>query len=70
MSKKQMRSRIKLGIDDTDLTFIGRVLLFAKVTHEELMTDPDVCEANRDRHREHAKMAQKAYDLMRAAVVK
>lgn len=61
---------MRLEINETDLKFIKHVLLLAKCTHESLMTDPDVCETNRERHREHAKMAQTAYDLMRSAVVK
>ena len=61
---------MKLEIDDTDLTFIERVLLCAKVTYESLMMDPDVCETNRNRHRENAKLAQTAYNLMMASEVK
>lgn len=58
---------MKLEIDDTDYLFVGRVLLTAKSTHERLMTDPNICEINRNRHREHAKMAQTAYDLLKKA---
>ena len=61
---------MRLEINETDLKFIKHVLLLAKCTHESLMTDPDVCEANRERHREHAKMAQKAYDILNSAEAK
>lgn len=58
---------MKLEIDDIDYSFVSSVLLTAKLTHERLMTNPNVCEINRNRHREHAMMAQTAYDLLKKA---
>ena len=55
---------MKLEIDETDFNFVTQILCRAKVTHESLMTDPNLCQTNRDRHRENAKMAQTAHDLM------
>lgn len=53
-----------LEIDETDFQFVTQILYRAKVTHESLMTDPNLCQANHDRHRENAKMAKTAYNLM------
>ena len=55
---------MKLEIDEIDFNFVTQILSRAKVTHESLMTDPNLCQTNRDRHRENAKMAQTARDLM------
>ena len=55
---------MKLEIDETDFQFVTRILCRAKLTHEQLMASPDLCQVVRDRQREYAKMAQTAYDLM------
>lgn len=61
---------MKLEIDETDFQFVTQILCRAKATHESLMTDPNHCQVVRDRHRENAKMAQTAFDLMYEAMKK
>ncbi len=51
-------------LDKTDFNLVTTCLLRAAYTHETLMTDSNVCQENRDRHREYAKMARAAWDLM------
>ena len=53
-----------LEIDEIDYDFVRQVLMRAKGTHESLMVSPDLCQIVRDRHRENAKMAQTAFDMM------
>ena len=48
-----------------DKDYIAKVLIAAKATWQMRMTDPHVCEANRERAREHAKMADKGLELLR-----
>lgn len=55
---------MRLEIDETDFRFVTQILCRAKSTHESLMVDPNLCQIVRDRHRENAKMAQTAFDLM------
>ena len=58
---------MKIEIDDTDLRYINSVLNYAEGEWEGKMTNADVCEANRERAREYAKMARKAKELLKAA---
>ncbi len=53
-----------IELDKTDFELVTLCLLRAAYTHESLMTDPNVCQVNRDRHREYAKMARGVWDLM------
>jgi len=61
---------MKLEIEETDFKFIYQVLCRAKLVHELLMTSPDLPEIVRNRHRENAKMANTACDLMTEAISK
>ena len=59
---------MKIEIDETDFRYINSVLICAKVEWEIKMTNTGVCEANRERAREHAKMARRASELLKAAI--
>ena len=54
-------------IDEVDFGFITYILYRAQFVFEELGHSHDVCQANRDRFREDAKMAQQAREMMYAA---
>lgn len=49
-----------ITLDDTDQEFVADTLNRAIATHTMRMTDPRVCEANRDKARELAKITRKA----------
>lgn len=53
-----------LEIDETDFQFVTQILCRARVTYESMMTDPNISQTARNRHRENAKIAETARDLM------
>lgn len=58
---------MKLEIDEVDFEFVTQMLCRAEICHKSLMTDPNLCQTVRDRHRESAKMARQARWMMYAA---
>lgn len=58
---------MKLDIDEVDFDFIVAILCRAEIFFKEQGCSPDVCEVNRDRHRENAKMARQAQQMMWSA---
>lgn len=58
---------MKLDIDEDDFDFIVDILYRAEIFFKEQECSPDVCEVNRDRHRENAKMARQAQQMMWSA---
>ena len=58
---------MKLEIDEVDFSFITNILCRAKIVFASLGCSHDICEVNRDRYREDAKMAQQARNMMYAA---
>lgn len=55
---------MKLEIDEVDFGFITKILCRASLVFEQLGSSHDLCEANRDRCREDAKMAKQARQMM------
>lgn len=53
-----------IELDNIDREYIKDVLIKCQAILKMRMTDPDVCEKNRDRSREYAKMTQKAIDIL------
>ena len=53
-----------IKLDDIDREYIKDVLIKCQAILKMRMTNPDVCEKNRDRSREYAKMTQKAIDIL------
>lgn len=53
-----------LEIDEVDFSFITNILCRAKIVFASLGCSHDICEVNRDRYREDAKMAQQARNMM------
>ena len=53
-----------MTLDDIDRDFIKDILIKCQAILKLRMTDADVCEKNRDRSREYAKMTQKAIDIL------
>ena len=47
-------------LDQTDVAYLQDILIKAAATWQMQMTDPNLCEVNRDLAREKAKMADKA----------
>lgn len=58
---------MKIDIDEDDFDFIVAILYRAEIFFKEQECSPDVCEVNRDRHRENAKMARQAQQMMWSA---
>lgn len=54
-----------ITLDDTDQEFVADTLNRAISIHEMRMTDPSVCEANRDRAYDLAKITRKALDIVK-----
>ena len=53
-----------IKLDEIDRDFIKDILIKCQAILKLRMTDPDVCEKNRERSREYAKMTQKAIDIL------
>lgn len=51
-------------LDDTDQVFLKDILIKAKATFDLMMTDADVCEANRRKVREYSKMTTQAIRIL------
>ena len=58
-NKKQMNN-----LDEIDRDFIKDVLIKCQTILKLRMTDPHICQSNRDRSREYSKMTQKAIDIL------
>lgn len=58
---------MKLEIDEVDFSFITNILCRAKLVFASLGCSHDICEVNRNRYREDAKMARQARDMLHAA---
>lgn len=58
---------MRLEIDEVGIGFITNILCRARMVFESLGCDHNVCEANRDRYREDAKMAEQARKMLYAA---
>lgn len=54
-----------ITLDDTDQEFVADTLIHAIAIHEMRMTDPEICEKNRDKARELAKITQKALKIIK-----
>lgn len=54
-----------ITLDDTDQEFVADTLNYAIAIHKMRMTDPNVCEANRDKAREMAKITKKALNIVK-----
>lgn len=54
-----------ITLDDTDQELVADALNRSIAIHEMRMTDPNVCESNRDRARELAKITRKALDIVK-----
>ena len=53
-----------MNINEIDRDYIKDILIKCKAILKLRMTDPDVCEKNRERSKEYAKMTQKAIDIL------
>lgn len=53
-----------ITLDDIDKDYIRGVLAKCKGILEIRMLDPQVCEKNRERSKEYAKMVQKSLDIL------
>ena len=53
-----------ITLDEIDRDFLKDILIKCKAILKIRMTDPHICQSNRERSREYAKMAQKAIDLL------
>ena len=53
-----------MTLDDIDRDYIKDVLIKCKAILKLRMTDPHICQSNRERSREYAKMTQKAIDIL------
>ena len=53
-----------IELDNIDREYIKDVLIKCQAILKMRMTNPDVCEKNRDRAKEYAKMTQKAIDIL------
>ena len=51
-------------LDEIDRDFIKDVLIKCQTILKLRMTDPKICQSNRERSREYAKMTQTAIDLL------
>lgn len=53
-----------ITLDEIDRDYIKDILIKCQAILKLRMTDPDVCEKNRERSKEYAKMTQKAIDIL------
>ena len=53
-----------ITLDEIDRDFLKDILIKCKAILKIRMTYPHICQSNRERSREYAKMAQKAIDLL------
>ena len=53
-----------ITLDDIDRDFLKDILIKCKAILKIRMTDPHICQSNRERSREYTKMTQKAIDLL------
>lgn len=53
-----------ITLDEIDKDYIKDVLIKCQAILKVRMTDPDVCQTNRERSREYAKMSQTAIDIL------
>ena len=53
-----------ITLDEIDRDYIKDILIKCKAILKIRMTNPDVCEKNRERSREYTKMTQKAIDIL------
>ena len=51
-------------LDDIDRDYIKDVLIKCQTILKLRMTDPHICQSNRERSREYTKMTQKAIDIL------
>lgn len=56
-----------ITLDDTDQVFVADALTNCIAVLGQRMTDPNVCEANRDRAMEYHKIAVKARNIVNGA---
>ena len=54
--KTKIRTKQMIKLDEIDRDFIKDILIKCQAILKLRMTDPDVCEKNRERSREYAKM--------------
>ena len=53
-----------ITLDEIDREFIKDILIKCKAILKIRMTDPKICQSNRDRSKEYSKMCQKAIDIL------
>ena len=53
-----------ITLDDIDRDYIKDVLIKCQTILKLRMTDPHICQSNRERSREYAKLTQKAIDIL------
>ena len=53
-----------ITLDKIDADYIKDILIKCQSILKMRMTDPHICQSNRDRSREYAKMTQKAIDIL------
>ena len=53
-----------ITIDEIDRDFLKDILIKCQSILKMRMTDTHICESNRERSREYAKMTQKAIDIL------
>ena len=53
-----------MTLDQIDVDYIKDILIKCKAILKIRMTDPKICQSNRDRSREYAKMCQKVIDIL------
>ena len=53
-----------ITLDNIDRDYIKDILIKCQAILKLRMTDPHICQSNRDRSREYAKMTQKAIDIL------
>ena len=53
-----------IKLDEIDRDYIKDILIKCKAILKLRMTDPHICESNREKSREYAKMCQKAIDIL------
>ena len=53
-----------ITLDDIDRDYIKDVLIKCQTILKLIMTDPHICQSNRERSREYTKMIQKSIDIL------
>lgn len=53
-----------ITLDEIDRDYIKDVLIKCQTILKLRMTDPHICQSNRERSREYAKMSQKVIELL------